>query len=247
MKDWKKYGQNLLVLVVISVFLAITGPYNATAQFSFPVAVAYWFILVLCGGLSANRAMLAYVSLRPDAPIYLQLLVGAFVAAISVTALLLLADLIWGDGGSWYEWLWLYGLVLVIALAVTFVIYLVQQAFSSEVSPAGEASAPIARFLQRLPRKYHAATLYAVSSEDHYLRVHTNLGETLILMRLADAVRELAGSDGLQVHRSWWIARAGIADETRENGRPVLILASGVSVPVSRSFVAAVRAAGLLS
>ena len=52
-----------------------------------------------------------------------------------------------------------------------------------------------------------AAELYAIESEDHYLRVHTSAGQELILMRLADAVRELAGVEGLQTHRSWWVAR----------------------------------------
>jgi len=40
-------------------------------------------------------------------------------------------------------------------------------------------------------REVTAGIIYAVSAEDHYLRVHTSLGETMVLMRLADAVRQL--------------------------------------------------------
>ena len=112
-------------------------------------------------------------------------------------------------------------------------------------TPAPEAN-PIATFLERLPVKYRTAELHAISSEDHYLRVHTNLGEELILMRLADAVRELSGADGLQVHRSWWISKSGITDEKRVDGRSLLILPSGTEVPVSRSFRPKAKEAGLI-
>ncbi len=104
---------------------------------------------------------------------------------------------------------------------------------------------PVPGFLERLPGKYRGAALYAVSSEDHYLRVHTDRGEELILMRLSDAMRELDSADGLQTHRSWWVARDGVTEIAREDGRQKLVLKSGVAAPVSRSYAKAVREAGL--
>ena len=84
-----------------------------------------------------------------------------------------------------------------------------------------------------------------MSSEDHYLRIHTSRGEELILMRLADAVRELDGAAGVQVHRSWWVAKGGVADAKRDNGKLVLVLKSGTEVPVSRTYLTAAKEAGL--
>ena len=104
---------------------------------------------------------------------------------------------------------------------------------------------PITVFLERLPVKYRTASLYAVSAEDHYLRVHTSVGEELILMRLADALRELDGADGLQTHRSWWVAKDGVADTQQIDGKRVLILKSGGRASVSRTFASAVKAVGL--
>src|SRR5690606_15189181 len=63
------------------------------------------------------------------------------------------------------------------------------------------------RFLTRLPHRLKGAAIRAVEAEDHYLRVHTDQGSDLILMRLSDAVKELEGLDGAQTHRSWWVAR----------------------------------------
>lgn len=101
--------------------------------------------------------------------------------------------------------------------------------------------ASIDEFLKRLPIKYRDSKLYAISSEDHYLRVHTDLGEELILMRLSDALKELSEVDGLQAHRSWWVARNGIADTISKNGKHTFVLKTGTQLPVSRSFSKAVR------
>jgi len=117
------------------------------------------------------------------------------------------------------------------------------------ISPKTEQTkaevSPIDNFLNRLPIKYRATDLYAVSSEGHYLRVHTNRGEELILMRLSDAIRELASADGLQIHRSWWVANNGVAESLRKNGKRTIVLKSGSKAPVSRSFIQALKDAGL--
>lgn len=106
----------------------------------------------------------------------------------------------------------------------------------------GGAQAP--RFLDRLPAKLHGAELWAVEAEDHYLRLHTSLGEDLLLLRLSDAIAELEGIAGAQTHRSWWIARHAVIASETSNGRAMLCLKNGTKVPVSRSYMRALRADG---
>jgi len=100
------------------------------------------------------------------------------------------------------------------------------------------------RFLDRLPPRLRGARLIAVQSEDHYLRLHTDRGADLILMRLADAVAELDGLEGAQTHRSWWVSRDAVRDVDRGDGRATLTLDGGLTVPVSRRHARALRAAG---
>jgi hypothetical protein len=83
--------------------------------------------------------------------------------------------------------------------------------------------------------------LVALKAELHYLRVVTEFGEDLIHCRFSDAIAQ-AGPLGLQVHRSWWVAHDAIA-ERRGGDAPRLILRNGLTVPVSRSWAAGVRAA----
>ena len=97
------------------------------------------------------------------------------------------------------------------------------------------------KFLERLPLKLRGAEVWAVEAEDHYLRLHTSKGQDLILMRLADAVDELDGIEGAQVHRSWWVARDAITDAKRGDGRATLTLKDGAEVPVSRTYAGLLR------
>jgi len=111
-------------------------------------------------------------------------------------------------------------------------------------APAIGAPAPSVRFLERLPPKLKGAVLYAVSAEDHYLRLHTSKGSDLILMRLSDALVELEGLEGAQTHRSWWVAKEAVESARREGDRVMLTLKGGVEAPVSRPNVRPLREAG---
>ena len=88
--------------------------------------------------------------------------------------------------------------------------------------------------------------LVALSSEDHYTRIRTTRGEELVLIRLADAIREAEPVKGLQVHRSHWVALDHIAAARRDGDRAILRLSIGSDIPVSRANVARLREAGLL-
>jgi hypothetical protein len=109
------------------------------------------------------------------------------------------------------------------------------------VRNAAPSAPPPPKFLERIPLKLRGGELWAVEAEDHYLRLHTSKGQDLILMRLADAVDELDGIDGAQVHRSWWVARDAIADARRGDGRATLTLKDGSEVPVSRPYARMLR------
>jgi len=108
---------------------------------------------------------------------------------------------------------------------------------------AAEGGRP-ARFLDRLPARLRGAAIRAVQSEDHYLRIHTDLGSDLILMRLSDALVELEGLEGAQTHRSWWVAKDAVRGVSRGDGRATLTLDGGVEAPVSRRYAKALRDAG---
>ena len=96
-------------------------------------------------------------------------------------------------------------------------------------------------FFARLPEMVGRDIVYLTVS-GHYINVVTTAGSCLLLMRLADAVAAL-GDIGMQVHRSYWVAHRHIIGVLRRDGRMALRLTGSQEVPVSRSHMAAVRAA----
>jgi hypothetical protein len=91
------------------------------------------------------------------------------------------------------------------------------------------------RLLARLAPA-HRAPLWRMQVRDHYVDVVTEAGSESLLMRFGDAMAEADGTEGLQVHRSHWVARAAIAGVRREKGRLALRMHDGAEVPVSRTY-----------
>jgi len=108
---------------------------------------------------------------------------------------------------------------------------------------AGLEAAGRTPFLDRLPANL-GRDLLCLAMEDHYVRAHTRTGSTLILMRLRDAVAELEGCAGRQVHRSYWVAEGAIQRSERRGDSVRLHLTNGLVVPVSRRHLPELRAAG---
>lgn len=133
---------------------------------------------------------------------------------------------------------WMAWTTLLICVAMTFLA--VALSYRRVVTVGAAPPAP-PKFLERIPLKLRGGELWAVEAEDHYLRLHTSKGQDLILLRLADAVDELEGIEGAQVHRSWWVARDAIADARRGDGRATLTLKDGSEVPVSRTYARMLR------
>lgn len=126
-----------------------------------------------------------------------------------------------------------------ICVASCFTAILISRRARAEPAPP----APV-KFLERLPLKLRGAEVWAVEAEDHYLRLHTSKGQDLILLRLADAIAELEGIEGAQVHRSWWVARDAISEARKGEGRATLTLKDGAEAPVSRTYARLLRERG---
>jgi hypothetical protein len=107
---------------------------------------------------------------------------------------------------------------------------------------AAPTPVPTVGLLRRRPEGLGGCILY-LQMEDHYLRVHTDEGEGLVLHRMRDAVDDLAAADGMQVHRSWWVARRAVVQIERDGRSRSVRTTDGRLVPIGRSFVKALREA----
>lgn len=237
--------RNLAVCIAAGVFLALVGALG-TDRVPMSTRLLFWVPVMIGGAAIAHFVAMATLRI-PRAGTNL----WVFGALLAVLVAIPITLLVWAHSG----WVLgtnipvnslhlLYGPVLLISVAMTAIIIVVGQPGRVTHAPAPDAPPVRARFLERLPAKLKGAVIYAISSEDHYLRLHTSKGSDLILMRLSDAITELDGLEGAQTHRSWWVAREAVEGARREGDKVVLTLKGEVEAPVSRPNVRPLREAG---
>jgi len=241
-EDLKDWSRGLTVAAAAAAFLTFSGAFGSGGD---PLLqrLSYWMIMMLGGYvLGAIVAKWFFRSgRRRTGNLWLDALLAALTMSVPMTLLVWGATrALLGSNIPARALPFLYVNVLLVSLALT-AIYMLIETRKAAVMEAGPTPP---KFLERLPLKLRGAEVWAVEAEDHYLRLHTSKGQDLILLRLADAVSELEGIEGLQVHRSWWVARDAIADARRGDGRATLTLKDGSEVPVSRTYAGLLRERG---
>ena len=206
--------------------------------------------------LSAVYGVLAYWAAR-----HLSILKHSFWARVLAADLLTAVPgvltlwvstfLVGGHSGSVWTFI-AYGLAFGLLLSGAFIAAFIAPGLDKAWECAVDAASTPAvigqvSFTDRLPLRLRGADLWALKAEDHYLSVITSRGQALIRLRIADAERELHGTEGVRSHRSWWVARRAVADVKREDGRVrFLVLPDGRQIPVSRTGAQELTRAGWL-
>ncbi len=243
--DTRRWVRDLGIATLAGLILASMGPFGTYLAGPVETRIAYWVGLLWCSLLlyspatSAAKWLAALLEI-PDAVA----LGGAFVlAALPMSALTsFVAPRVFGAEADYSALTW-YFQVLVVSVPIAAVQWLLDN-----WRPAAATREAVALQTPRLfarSRKLNGKLL-CLHMQDHYVSVYCSSGTDLLLLRLRDAIDEADGVEGLQVHRSWWVARSAISHVRREGPRVVLRLENGIDVPVSRSGVARLRSAGWL-
>ncbi|WP_271439496.1 LytTR family DNA-binding domain-containing protein [Pontixanthobacter luteolus] len=253
---------DLSIMTVIGVVLALIGPFGS-ASAPLAVRLGSWLLFAYVG-YAAYAPIGWFVNVferKLQLPRTGLWIAGTLIATIPLAAIIWCIGF-WPDPVPFptgEQALSAYFNVLIIGAAITVLFQLIERGNrnSAKTLPRGSAqqsgspahgfdtleqgTAP--RFLDRLPPEL-GTQLIALEMEDHYVRAHTALGSDLILMRMRDAVSELDGLEGEQVHRSWWVARGAVENVQRDGRNVRLILRGGLEAPVSRANVAPLKDGG---
>jgi hypothetical protein len=233
-------------LVIGALFMAGVGAFDAIPA-AFPVRAVYWLTTVVGGGVIAALiepwlVVVPGLTARPSARAVAQIVVMTFPITLLVWVV---SALMTGAPFDLRHGLILFPRVLMVDIVVVLLAGILRKA--SRPAPAGDtrpiAHQPANPLADRLEPRFARAALIAVETEDHYLRIHTTAGQSLIYLSFTDALPALAGADGMRVHRSWWVARGAVDRVRWRGGRGEVLLANGVCAPVSRSYAAEVRRA----
>ena len=238
-EDAAGWLRGLVITLSAAVFMSVVGAFGS-ARMSMVPRIAYWLGLMLVGWIwGAFVSRYFFRVLRWPRQTWLRIAMASLALSIPYSVVVGYASVL--AFGSHFELAdipELVGSVTTVSVAMVAINVLVDR------QSVTSASTEPAKFLERLPLKLRDGEVWAVEAEDHYLRLHTSKGQDLILMRLADAISELEGIEGAQVHRSWWVARDAIADARRGDGRATLTLKDGAEAPVSRTYARLLRERG---
>lgn len=242
-----------VVTAFAALFMTLTEGLG-TGVVSFGPRLGYWLIVMLTGatiGLGVTAAVHDWGRLR-DRPAIEALFVAVLIAVPLTFAVIGAGMMLLGMRPPNLPGIVMnFGLVVIVSMAITGIVYAISEKRTDTATavPVGMLSetVPDARFRDRLPIQFQTASILALESEDHYLRVHFDIGSTLILHRLSDAIAELSMCDGQQTHRSWWVARSAVSIARRVGAKGVLTLSNGIEVPVSRTYIRKLATAGWLA
>lgn len=242
LREWRAHMAQPVraaALVGVALILAIIGPFG-TAEAMRPLPrLIYWATVTGLGysaGYAANRLA---DRLAPQALLTRIGVAGGMTGLLAFIIVYLTNGLALGY--------WPGGMALAVLAGNVFGIAAIISAIFQLAYSPGQAMPPAGPppILDRVPLDKRAA-LVALSVEDHYVRIRTTKGEQMVLMRLADAIREVGGTPGLRVHRAHWVALAHVASVMRKGDGAILHMTCGADIPVSRANMAAIREAGLL-
>ncbi len=252
---WRRLRWHVALLAVAILFLGYLGPFGTYLRMPLGERMAYWVVAVAGNWAFALACILPAVAwLSRRIPDVVCVLGGSLAAAVPGTILVSALELLFSGAlpaplGTGELFVAVALVHLVIGLIVWGTVELPmrtdagapfaepQAAGTPDRPAAGTAAPPL---LERLPAGRRGRLLH-LQMRDHYVEIHTDRGSALVLMRFGDALKELGGTEGMQVHRSHWIARAALKKIMRRTGRTVAILDNGAEVPVSRRYVRALR------
>ena len=241
LRDEFSHPPTLAALAGVAVVVGISGPFGTLDAFSLLPRMAYWALVVpltYSAGFLGTRAAHPYL---PRGPRALRIALAALGSAIAVALVLgvLNTGLGLNLGGA---------RDLALGFAAVYVICLVIEAVGVVLQSQSQpltSTAQTPALLSRLPLEKRGALL-AITAEDHYITVITTKGREMLLMRLSDAMAEAAPVTGLQIHRSHWVALAGVVSVARLGDGAEALLINGDRLPIARARMNDARAAGLL-
>ena len=231
------------------IVLVLSGPFDTQNLLNVAERIVYWTLVAITTffiGVSVNSFVYYWLK-SGTLPRLVIRIIGVAIAGTGITLW------IWGINkvvfgfpmSDDFEFLRLLAYCTIITGCVLLIYNMVSDLAEGAQTLPNQSKTPTSSFFDRL-QKPIGTDLISLKAQDHYLEVTTTLGSDLILMRLADAERELESEDGQRIHRSHWISKKHITGTRRENGQAIITLSNGAEFPVGRSYIKSAREADLI-
>ncbi len=225
----------IAVTLAAGVFLAIIAPLGSD-NLSISARFIYWIGLCIAGSLGGILGEVLWEKYCSGSGTIARILLMSLIASVFVSIALFTffsyLNIHFGFVTFFY--------VFIISLAITGI----TEGFRNKPTISASENDQQPALIERLPIELREADIYAISAEDHYVKVHTSAGHTMILMRFKDAVRDISPLPGMISHRSWWVAEQGVKSIKKQSRSAVLTLKNDELALVSRAGLKELRELG---
>ncbi len=188
------------------------------------------------------------ISQRVDGFFLIFPIVGFFVTTVATYAVELGVSGYFGNGMSTQYALEKLpaNVILTIVLETLYLTFVIPVALTTEPNPKvinddTVGKAPNCNSITVSGHTFDCADFVWASSQDHYINVKTKETELLIRARMSDLVAQLSCRNGIQPHRSHWVAREAVVEMESFEGHKRLKLTDGTYIPIARGRISAVQ------
>lgn len=221
------------------IILAVIAPFGTEQVLTLPARLPYWVTQAVVAFFLGSFGVFWGSALTQQRgwPLWAGIAFGSVIATVLVWGQVIAIDLI--VFGAHRDW----SALAELAVTILAICAVISTTFAVVDGSDADTKPEPPRLLNRLAPENRGA-LVSLSVSDHYVEVTTTKGAEMLLMRLSDAMRETGIDEGLQIHRSHWISRSYLQKIKRLDGKPHAILADGRALPVSRTYLPALKQAG---
>ncbi len=213
--------------LIATCLCTIIGPFDSSSL-SLPLRFLYWS----CWNGFSVLLMMSVLSLLMCTGVRQYYLIAVIASSIFACfyslALTLIAPRIFDSYDAFYFETFLDSLL--ISLTIFALVALATRRVSNH---------PKSPILATKLEKYPNAEILALRAQDHYVEIITSRGNELLRNSFASAVEEMYPCDGMQVHRSYWVARDAIYKIDRR--KLTIKLINGAEIPISRRRLREIR------
>ena len=229
---------------MLGLLLGIVGPFGSYLNGDVLIRIADWTGMMLVGTVIAGLVvpLVVRVSSGFGLPRAFALAAALILSAVPISVVsAFVARTIWPWQTAALRPMDWFGQTLLVEICVVGLWLVVESARKQWPVDEPLASVEVAAVPGEQPS---IDPVLCLQMEDHYVRVHRASGSILELMTLADAIIRYGAADGLQVHRSWWVASEAVQKGERDARNWRLRLRNGLLVPVARNRISTVRRRG---
>ncbi|WP_284245847.1 LytTR family DNA-binding domain-containing protein [Thalassotalea insulae] len=252
----KKIRHDLLVVSVVGMFIGFLAPFGMDSTPLF-LSISFWVCTSVCGYLIympttvlGELVLLPFIN-RHWLRFAISALLASVIMSFVVPILTWLFFYIPLDYASQFWSMLPKAIIIGTALSIATIVkdhIQHQQVIIKESEQKIEqiqenddkAGQQLQLFIEQLPVEKRGQ-LICLEMSDHYLKVHTDKGHHLLLLRFKDALTMLDLVDGMQTHRSWWIAKEAVQSVKRDGRKVILVMINQLEVPVSKTYLDEVK------